>query len=336
MSLNDFVVDALEHETRFKGEQFWTVENHHKYSTLQMDRPDGIGQSTINHQIFLLMCGLNQQGVGDQCLCSNQYGRGSLRSVIDALGYRLSLLCKDRHVHYVELGPEPIKTACLLDDVVDVSDTLRYTAIDINETSKATMHDVVEPIVASRGSFHYIAADFHSVTAQCLNHGQDITLITMLGFQEGNELPVTTGRLIRNLSAQSTYIISEMQLYGEGLEEHIHRFYAHPNMVRFSELVAQQQGFHSSGTHQSEIVRIKIFDEVLHVAVTLQPVEHNGLEGYLLSNICIKYTAEQFKRIRVAHGNCLVVDEFTSGDGSVAYQLAQYQPQQHQGARRAA
>ncbi|MNJ05906.1 hypothetical protein D3C73_1675490 [compost metagenome] len=47
-------------------------------------------------------------------------------------------------------------------------------------------------------------------------------------------------------------------------------------------------------------------------------------QGYLLTNICLKYTPEQFRRIRARHCNCRVVDEFASGDGSVRYQIAKY------------
>jgi hypothetical protein len=58
--------------------------------------------------------------------------------------------------------------------------------------------------------------------------------------------------------------------------------------------------------------------------VTLQPVQRLQEQGYLLTNICLKYTPEQFRRIRARHCNCRVVDEFASGDGSVRYQIAKY------------
>ncbi|MGE8455269.1 MAG: hypothetical protein ACN6OY_01725, partial [Pseudomonas alloputida] len=208
--------------------------------------------------------------------------------------------------------------------MAETSSSIRYTAIDINQTSEAAMRDALRPIVQADGSFNYIAADYRTVTHEALRHDQEVTLITLLGFQEGNELPVSTGRLIRSLAGDSTYILSEMQVYEQGLEGAILAFYANRNMLQFSRMVALQQGFVPSGDHEAILVPLRILDESVHVAVTLQPVQRLQEQGYLLTNICLKYTPEQFRRIRARHCNCRVVDEFASGDGSVRYQIAKY------------
>lgn len=324
MSLNDFVVDALVHTPSYQNTRLWTVENHEKYSTLlQPDsRPDG--EHHFNHEIFLLMRALNEQGIGEEGLCADTRGHGALKSVIANVAERLAALASGRRVHYVELGPEPIKSTCLLKRMAETSSSIRYTAIDINQTSEAAMRDALRPIVQADGSFNYIAADYRTVTHEALRHDQEVTLITLLGFQEGNELPVSTGRLIRSLAGDSTYILSEMQVYEQGLEGAILAFYANRNMLQFSRMVALQQGFVPSGDHEAILVPLRILDESVHVAVTLQPVQRLQEQGYLLTNICLKYTPEQFRRIRARHCNCRVVDEFASGDGSVRYQIAKY------------
>ncbi|CAM3667295.1 hypothetical protein CCOS865_05223 [Pseudomonas reidholzensis] len=324
MSLNDFVVDALVRTPPYQHARLWTVENHEKYSTLVQPESGLAGDHRFNHEIFLLMRALNEQGVGQNGLCADAQGQGALTTVIGNVAERLAALSSGRRVHYVELGPEPIKSACLLKRMAETSSAIRYTAIDINQTSEAAMSDAVRPIVPGEGSFNYIAADYRTVTHDDLHHDQELTLITLLGFQEGNELPVSTGRLIRNLAGNATYILSEMQVYEVGLENTILGFYANPCMLQFSRMVALQQGFTPVGEHAAILLPLRILDEPIHVVVTLQPVQRLGQRGYLLTNICLKYTPEQFRRIRAQHCNCSVVDEFASGDGSVRYQIAKY------------
>ena len=324
MSLNDFVVDALVRTPSYQNARLWTVENHEKYSTLEQPEPYLEDGHHFNHEIFLLMRALNEQGVGEDGLCADARGQGALKSVIGNVAERLAVLSSGRRLHYVELGPEPIKSTCLLRRIAQSSSSIRYTAIDINQTSEPAMSDAVRPIVQADGSFNYIAADYRTVTHDVLRHDEELTLITLLGFQEGNELPVSTGRLIRNLAGGMTYILSEMQVYEEGLERPILAFYGNPHMLQFSRMVALQQGFNPSGEHEAILVRLRILDETIHVAVTLQPVQRLQQHGYLLTNICLKYTPEQFRRIRARHCNCSVVDEFASGDGTVRYQIAKY------------
>lgn len=325
MSLNAVVVDALTRSGPYQGDALWTVENHAKYSTLQPSS-EPAQDHRIHHQIFLLMCALNEQGIGTDELCTDRQGHGSLKSLLTQLTQRLAALSDGNRVHYVELGPEPVKTRCILARVILAAATLRYTAIDINSTSEHAMRAALMPIIADPARFHYLAADYRRVTQETLRHDQNLTLITMFGFQEGNEPPAVTGRLIRALADEHTYIVSEMQMYEEGLERCITAFYAHPGMRQFSTLVALQQGFVALGDHHVHLLRLKIGGELLHVAVTLQPVEQRQQRGYLLTNCCIKYTPEQFRRVRRLHGNCTVLDELASGDGSVRYQIAQHLP----------
>jgi hypothetical protein len=322
MSLNNVVVDALTRTRQYQGHALWTVENHAKYSTLK-HAPGSQQDPHINHQIFMLMCALNEHGINTDGLCADTQGNGSLKSLLARLTRRLTSLSQGNRVHYVELGPEPVKTSYILTRIAQAAATVRYTAIDINATSESAIRDAVIPIIADPINFHYFAADYRTVTQDTLHHDQDLTLITMLGFQEGNEPPVVTGRLIRTLADHTTYIVSEMQVYEEGLESCIHAFYAHPHMLRFSQLIALQQGFVPLGEHETTLLRLKMAGELLHVAITLQPVQHLQQRGYLLTNSCIKYTPEQFRSARRLHGNCVVLEELASGDGSVRYQIAQ-------------
>lgn len=324
MSLNDFVVDALIRTPAYISARLWTVENHEKYSTLASPTPRPGERHHFNHEIFRLMCDLNEQAISQHGLCADTRGRRGLKTVIDTVAEKLAALSWGHRVHYVELGPEPVKTACLLKRIAETATSIRYTAIDINQTSESAMRDAVLPILREPGDFNYLAADYRTVTEAALRHDQDLTLITLLGFQEGNELPVSTGRLIRSLAGNTTYILSEMQVYEDGLEDAIRSFYANPSMLKFSRMVAFQKGFTPLGEHEATLVQLRILDELIHVAVTLQPVMKLQEQGCLLTNICLKYTPEQFRHFRTQHCNCRVVDEFASGDGSVRFQIAKY------------
>ncbi|QRR07811.1 hypothetical protein FPJ27_16370 [Burkholderia sp. MS455] len=343
MSINDFVVDALVRDRKLKAESVWTVENHEKYSTLT-GRDDGARRREAGREVFSLMRNLNELGVRSPALCADRDGNGSLREAIGALSERLATLSRGRHVHYIELGPEPVKTTELMKAVSGGEPNhLRYTAVDINESSEDAMRHAIMPFrvdinessedamrhaimpfLKTPGCFNYIADDYRNVQWNHIDLGQDVTFITMLGFQEGNELPVTIGRLIRNLGGKSTYVVSEMQLLVEGREEPIYNFYQNENMVRFSEIVSRQQGFEPLGKHHVSIVRLNLLGDQFHVAVTLQPVSKAGADGHLITNVCLKYTPEQFRHVRASHGNCRVIDELRSGDGSVVYQIAQF------------
>ena len=324
MSINDFVVDALVRDRKLKAESVWTVENHEKYSTLHRTGDDA-RRREAGREVFALMRNLNELGVRSPALCADRDGKGSLREAIGALSERLATLSRGRHVHYIELGPEPVKTTELMKAVSGGGpDHLRYTAVDINESSEDAMRHAIMPFLKTPGCFNYIADDYRNVQWNHIDLGQDVTFITMLGFQEGNELPVTIGRLIRNLGGKSTYVVSEMQLLVEGREEPIYDFYQNENMVRFSEIVSRQQGFEPLGKHHVSIVRLNLLGDQFHVAVTLQPVSKAGADGHLITNVCLKYTPEQFRHVRLSHGNCRVIDELHSGDGSVVYQIAQF------------
>ncbi|MDR0245371.1 MAG: hypothetical protein LBJ65_27550 [Burkholderia sp.] len=86
MSINDCVVDALVRDRKLKAESAWTVENHEKYSTLKRTDDDA-RRREAGREVFSPMRNLNE---------------------------RLATLSRGRDVHYIGLGPEPVKTTELM------------------------------------------------------------------------------------------------------------------------------------------------------------------------------------------------------------------------------
>ncbi len=320
MEINDLVVESLKSTHGLSG-RIWTIENAEKYSTLSSQDT----HQWISEEIFSLMTSLNTEGMTRSDLCAAPSGYGSLDQTLRAVADDLIVLLGQDRLHYVELGPEPVKTSALIGYLlahgVEPQD---YTAIDINRASHIAMRNAVEPLLPAAHGFNYLAKNFRDLERHHIERGQDVTLITMLGFQEGNELPGTIGDIIRSVGGKQTYVLSEMQLSTPEGDDHIRRFYEHACMSRFSDLIGLKMGFEKLGTHQIVVSEIEHEDDRYRVAATLLPVSDGREEGYLLTNVCLKYTREQFVRIRQEYGGYKVIGEYCSGDGSVIYQLSKY------------
>ncbi len=323
MDINELVASSLKDNHGYDV-PIWTIENAEKYASTSTDLKDRDRQ--VSEEILGLMTSLNLEGVNRVDLCAAPCGNGALSEILSAVADDLVGLVGQDRLHYVELGPEPIKTSVLLHHLLENGvEAVRYTAVDINRASHDVMRRAVEPLLPAPENFRYLAIDFRALCRDDIECEQDVTLVTMLGFQEGNELPETIGQIIRRIGGTRTYVLSEMQLSIPDDDAHIHRFYRHHCMTRFSELVGLKLGFDKVGSNHEVIVSdIEVDDDQYRVAATLLPVLSGKDEGYLLTNVCLKYTREQFSRVRQDYGGCRVIGEYCSGDGSVLYQLSEY------------
>ncbi len=322
MDINELVASSLKNNHGYDG-LIWTIENAEKYSSVPSDIKNRDRQ--VTEEILSLMTSLNLEGMNRADLCAAPCGNGALSEILRAVADDLVELVGRGRLHYVELGPEPIKTSALIHHLLENGvKPVHYTAVDINHASQGIMRRAVEPLLAAPQEFRYLATDFRALCRDDIECGQDVTLITMLGFQEGNELPETIGQIIRRVGGARTYVLSEMQLSISESDEHIHRFYRHHCMTRFSELVGLKLGFETVGSHEVIVSEVEFEDDRYCVAATLLPVINGQYEGHLLTNVCLKYTREQFNRVRRDYGGCRVIGEYCSGDGSVLYQLSEY------------
>ncbi len=89
-------------------------------------------------------------------------------------------------------------------------------------------------------------------------------------------------------------------------------------------LIGIKLGFQKTGEHEVVVSEIEHGVDRYRVAATLLPVSKGSAQGYLLTNVCLKYTREQFTRVRQEYGGCRVIGEYCSGDGSVLFQLSEY------------
>jgi len=105
----------------------------------------------------------------------------------------VALLGQDR-LHYVELGPEPVKTSALIGYLLEHGWSLRLHSHDSIMLRKSRC------VMRSSRYFHSARIqlpreELPRLERHHIELGQDVTLITMLGFQEGNELPAPSATL---------------------------------------------------------------------------------------------------------------------------------------------
>ncbi|KAL0477687.1 developmentally-regulated protein [Acrasis kona] len=341
ISFNELVGHALVVHSTILPEQLAILDNSSKY------RPEGIKQNVNDEEslsaIFDTMSNINRMAIEDDHLCTGKNGP-SFRQALKLTTTKLAALVEGRQVRYVELGPEPWKSCTILTQLFEAGiDLQQYIGVDINPKSEDTMRKALTPIIGA-DKFKYLIADFYKCSIddfpEISTDTQDIvTIVTNLGFQEGNDLPSRIGQMLSRITRKGDLVLSEMQLFNgsvnpcgivvENKSETIRNFYHHDEMLRFSALVGAQfdesikASFDWKSKYLFNLVPLDTEVGSVNVATTLVLVNINGEEKYVLTNSCLKYTQEQFKRAREATGTFLVSDSQETGDGSIVFQISE-------------
>ncbi|KAJ7826384.1 hypothetical protein B0H14DRAFT_2817397 [Mycena olivaceomarginata] len=325
---NDLVANAITAQAKVPAEQIIILDNSDKYA------PDGIksqqpaaGDDSL-YQIFGTMANMNHSALQNDTSCAGSHGP-SFRAVLLDAATQLARLANGRRVRYVELGPEPWKSSTIITHLLAAGVQLtHYVGIDINPESLSTMRDALVPIIGA-GRFGYLTADFYKCSADDIpgppsSAGPDvdyITIVTNLGFQEGNDLPGNIGPMLTRLTRPGDLLVSEMQVWG---------FYDHPEMRRQSGLVGRQfdptcslvPGEGDETEYVIHLVPVQTEVGVVKVAATLISARIDGEKRYVLVNSCIKYTTDQFNLARETTAKFAVRKVLETGDKSVIFQIA--------------
>ena len=297
------------------------------------------------------MANLNRMALEDITLCAGHHGPCFRDALFGAAG-ELAVLARGRPVRYVELGPEPWKSRAILAQLLAAGVQLRqYIGVDINPESEETMRQALLPVVGA-DRFSYCITDFYKCSVDDFPKplrdagapDDCVTIVTNLGFQEGNDLPSRIGPMLKRLTRPGDLLLSEMQVShgGSGGDRAIREagaakikhFYQHPEMRYFSILVGQQfDSDHSSkpsarsdckeNEYLFNLVPLQTEVGSVNVATTLVSVQNNGEKRYVLTNSCLKYTPDQFQRAREVSGDFVVRVMHETGDRSVIFQIAE-------------
>lgn len=205
-------------------------DNAHKYAE---NDADTAGSAALK-KIFQIMWELNRQGLSSDSLGNTRWVRRPLREALRAiLGHALDAMGSDPY-QYTELGPEPAKTTHIITYLIrHGADLRRYTAIDINPYSRSPVTEQVSQVLPNR-PVRYREQVFANVTAgNCRCRGMH-NLVTMLGFEEGNEHPATNASMLGSMLDPGDLLLSEMQLLPKTSWLPIFEFYSTDLMRRFS------------------------------------------------------------------------------------------------------
>lgn len=346
---NDLIAHAITNHSHISPEQLIILDNSAKYC------PGGVNQDATDEQIlseiFSTMANLNRAALENTSLCAGEHGP-CFRDALFGAASELAVLVKGRPVRYVELGPEPWKSRAILSRLLAAGVQLRqYIGVDINPESEEAMRQALVPVIGAE-RFTYWIMDFYKCSLKEFpkptgdTGAQDdcITVVTNLGFQEGNDLPSRTGPMLKRLTRPGDLLLSEMQVFSgskgrdggarEAGAASIKQFYQLPEMRRFSVLVGQRfdsasppEPSTASNGEQNEYLfkLVPLQTEVgsVNVATTLVSVRNNGDKRYVLTNSCLKYTPDQFQQAREASGDFVVMVSQGTGDKSVIFQIAE-------------
>ncbi|RHZ44054.1 uncharacterized protein CDV56_101123 [Aspergillus thermomutatus] len=339
-AFNDLVAHALISHSTIQPEQLIVLDNSSKY------QPHGFKQNTNQEQnlaaIFNTMATLNRLALEDPRTCAGKLGP-SFRDALLQAADEIAMLADNRPIRYVELGPEPWKSRAILERLLARGVSLcQYVGIDINPESERTMREALAPVTGEE-RFSYWVEDFYkcSVAGFPKPKGETtpseslVTVVTNLGFQEGNDLPARIGPMLKSITRSGDILLSEMQVFGGGADPSlIEQFYQHPEMNRFSGLVGEC--FESDGAaaasgsaaavaskHVFHLLPLQTEIGSVNVATTLAPVRVNGHRKYVLTNSCLKYTREQFQQAREYSGDFVVKLWQETGDKSVVFQVSE-------------
>lgn len=281
-------------------------------------------------RIFDIMRELNERGMTDPTVGSSTRNGRSLRDALDLAVADIARAAGETPVQYTELGPEPVKTGLIVRALLDRGvDVRRYHGVDINPASCETMRQTVSPLLGPAG-FTYSQMLFEELGDAKHRLPGVRNIVTMLGFEEGNEHPAVVNSMLERIMQPGDLFLSEMQLLSECGWQHIYAFYQTDLMREFSQLVLRRR---HPGITDSDygvfLVPVPLDparpEQTVMAAVTAEIVHTGTSEApeILVTNYCLKFTVQDYRRLREAAGSLKVLDERSSGDGTVVFQISQ-------------
>ena len=319
----DFVVhEAVSNFLGIPPESVVSMPNSEKYH--ESDQPT---LATLElHEVFAIMRDLNREGTSNQTLCTSEHGGPSFRETMISVIDDITRHADGRPVRYVELGPEPIKTGIILETLQENGTRIdSYTGIDINPASEGIIRQAVGRFLPSE-KIRHLTADYHTVNGFQPANDNAVTLVTMLGFQEGNESPRRMAGMFRRMPDPGDVLLAEMQLLPRANWLAVFDFYSNELMRRFSKIGLRKMFGEIDSVYGVVLVPVPV--EICgtgFVAVTTERIVAEGdlKDTVIITNYCLKFTQEDFRRVREFDGSFRIISQRTTGDESVGFQLAE-------------
>jgi hypothetical protein len=276
-------------------------------------------------EVFQLMRTLNQRAVASSTLGRSSPNGQTFRDSLAKFATDVAEIMDGRRFTYVELGPEPVKTAFVIERLRDHgADVQRYIGVDINPASAQPMREALSAMIApSHITFRLM--DFADLGADDIHMAGEPSVITMFGFQEGNEHPATIADRLARIAAPGDLIASEMQVADTGCASDVAAFYQAPEIRRFSRLAFERMiGDIPSAYYVYTPVISVGFGEPTRTCVTAEAFSDpsDGGQCLALTNWCLKPSVHQMRVAREQDDRLDVRSERLTGDRRVLFQLA--------------
>ncbi|MFK7903337.1 MAG: hypothetical protein AB8B49_10910 [Nitratireductor sp.] len=321
------VANTLSKHTEFTIDRIITQSNKDKY--YDPDQP--LQEHDYLDEVFELMVGLNKQGLSIDSLGVVFNGGPSFKDCLLEACKNIALEFADMPMTYVELGPEPIKTAYILKTLkllgVQVS---HYIAVDINPASEKHMRPVLEETLPDT-KFDFVTSSFEEFSLEKFlnatgnNERYSPALVTMLGFQEGNDDPAIMSSWLENVMRSGDMLLSEVQLYNVSSDINISDFYKNPLMQRFSRIAFEQAISNTlPSLNRFFLLPVETVNSGYITAAIMAEefVSQAGVRSLFVSNYCLKYTKEQYEAQRTYTEAFEVLDALPTEDQSLVFQIS--------------
>ncbi|MET1416345.1 L-histidine N(alpha)-methyltransferase [Roseibium sp. HPY-6] len=321
-SLQSRVHWAIASHTEFSLDRIVTQDNRVKYTNT------GKETQTTGHldEVFQLMRQLNEAGVESDTLGRLSEDGTSFKDALCRSCAQIASEFGGKPLIYVELGPEPTKTRFILKTLRSLGVVIdRYVAVDINPMSVAHMRQSLQAGFPDL-PLHFVTCSFEEFRlSNVLEDGAPAAVITMLGFQEGNDDPFVVNEWLRDIARPGDLLLSESQLYTPRHLGRIPYFYAHPAMRRFSRIAFEQSVDSTVPTLNRFFLLPVPFreNETTHVAVLGEEFSStiNGRNLHV-SNFCLKLTHSQYRHYREHGGYFEITGETFTDDETLHFQLS--------------
>lgn len=316
------VKKALFSHTEFSAQQIITQSNKYKYHD--------VGAPTQSHdyltEIVDAMASLNKQGLTHKNLGQVDSEGVSFKAALETTIKKISQRLGGRQLVYVELGPEPIKTSFILQKLLDHGVKIaRYIAVDINPASQAPLRPIFEDILGET-PVDFVNTSFEAFSLDAyLGVTEEPALITMLGFQEGNDDPYTITNWLQQIARKDDMLLSEVQLYSNASAVNISSFYRNPMMQRFSR-IAFEQGVKDSAISIGRfyLLPVQTSDgKYIFTAILCEEfLDAERNRKLFVSNYCLKFDFFQYQAYREINKHFKIVEETLTQDETLLFQIS--------------
>ncbi|MGG2464220.1 hypothetical protein ACO0M4_31370 [Streptomyces sp. RGM 3693] len=144
-------------------------------------------------------------------------------------------------------------------------------------------------------------------------------LVTMLGFEEGNEHPAAINTMLDNILEPGDLFLSEMQILSDGGWHPIFNFYQNDLMRRFSKIALERSQPHVDSEYGVYLVPLSLGTDgaPTMAAVTAERIRESqsGADSIFVTNYCLKFALDEYRHLREESGRLKVLAQRTTHHG---------------------